>query len=114
MNKRIILFLTLIALAAVTSAQPKLKDLDIRVVLCKNGDARITETRQMTVTSEGTECYIKLCNTGNSIVKDLTMTDEQGTQFESLEFWNPNMAHLHLKEKYNKKTIFRFVLKIYG
>ena len=99
MNKRIILFLTLIALAAVTSAQPKLKDLDIRVVLCKNGDARITETRQMTVTSEGTECYIKLCNTGNSIVKDLTVTDEQGTQFESLEFWNTDWSRAEKTSK---------------
>ena len=99
MNRRIILFLTLIALAAVTSAQPKLKDLDISVVLCKNGDARITETRQMTVTSEGTECYIKLNNTGNSIVKDLTVTDEQGTQFETQEFWNTDWSRA---EKTNK------------
>ena len=39
-------------------ARPQLKDLDIRVVLSNNGDARITETRQMEIDSEGTECYI--------------------------------------------------------
>ena len=87
-NRRIILILALIASAAVMSAQPRLKDLNIRVVLSKNGDAHITETRRMTVTSEGTECYIKLCNTGNSIVEDLTVTDEQGAQYESLKYWD--------------------------
>ena len=47
-------------------ARPQLHDLDIRVVLYKNGDALITETRQMTIDSEGTECYIGLANMGPS------------------------------------------------
>ncbi|MBO7103189.1 MAG: hypothetical protein J6W02_05850, partial [Bacteroidaceae bacterium] len=43
-------------------AGSKLNDLNIHVVLDNNGDARITETRLMHITSEGTECYIVLQN----------------------------------------------------
>ena len=73
-NRRIILILALIASAAVMSAQPRLKELNIRVVLSKNGDARITETRRMTVTDAGTECYIGLGNMSPSKVENLTVS----------------------------------------
>lgn len=99
MNRRIILSIVLIAPVAMIFAQSRLHDLDIRVVVGKNGDARITETRQMTVTGEGTECYIKLCNTGNSIVKDLTVTDEQGTQFKSLKYWDTGWSRAEKTSK---------------
>ena len=56
---RIKLFTALLLLATISVfGRPQLHDLDIKVVLCKNGDTRITETRQMTIDSEGTECYI--------------------------------------------------------
>ena len=54
----------------------------------KNGDARITETRQMTITSEGTECYINIENTGRSIVKDFVVSDETGQQYEPQNIWD--------------------------
>ena len=72
-------------------SRPYLSNLDIRVVLCKNGDARITETRQMEIDSEGTECYIGLANMGESQVKDLTVSDETGAQFRNVE-WDVNQA----------------------
>ena len=54
-------------LAVLTSeARPQLQNLDIRVVLSRNGDARITETRQMSIDSEGTECYIVIGNLNGS------------------------------------------------
>ena len=62
-------------------ARPQLHDLDIRVVLYKNGDALISETRKMTIDSEGTECYIGLANMGQSTIKDLTVTDETGARY---------------------------------
>ena len=66
-----------------------LNDLNIQVVLSQNGDARITETRQMTITDRGTECYIGLGNMGASEVKDLTVSDETGQQFENIDTkWN--------------------------
>ena len=65
-------------------ARPHLSNLDIRVVLSPNGDARITETRQMRIDSEGTECYIVIGNLSGSEVRDLTVTDETGTEYQNI------------------------------
>ena len=75
-------------LATGLSAHPYLYDLNIRVVLSPNGDARITETRQMSIDSEGTECFIGLGNMGGSQVTDLTVSDETGLQFENVGEWD--------------------------
>ena len=69
-------------------ARPQLQRLDIRVVLSRNGDARITETRQMSIDSEGTECYIGLGVFDGSEVRDLTVTDETGLQYENVGSWD--------------------------
>ena len=59
-----------------------LNNLDINVVLHDNGDARITEVREMEVTSRGTECYIPIGNLkSGSIVYDLAVSDETGTNY---------------------------------
>ena len=71
--------LVLLASATGMSARPYLHSLDIRVVLSHNGDARITETRVMDIDDEGTECYIGLGNMGGSEVRDLEVSDENGT-----------------------------------
>lgn len=71
-----------------TMAYAQLHNLDIRVVLSKNGDAHITETRQMTINSEGTECYIKIDNVGKSIVKDFVVSDEQAKEFMACNVWD--------------------------
>ena len=71
-----------------TAARPQLHDLNIRVVLSPNGDARITETRQMSIDSEGTECYIGLGNMGGSEVRDLTVSDETGLTFQNIGEWD--------------------------
>ena len=77
-----VLFLALLLLEVIgVWARPQLHDLDIRVVLYKNGDALISETRKMTIDSEGTECYIGLANMGQSVIKDLTVTDETGARY---------------------------------
>ena len=69
-------------------ARPYLHDLNIRVVLSHNGDAHITETRQMSIDSEGTECFIGLGNMGGSQIQDLTVSDETGRQFENIGEWD--------------------------
>ena len=54
----------------------RLNDLDISVVLSDNGDARITEVRQMEITSKGTECYIPIGNLkSDNYIRDLVVTD---------------------------------------
>ena len=71
-----------------STARPQLHKLDIRVVLSHNGDARITETRQMSIDSEGTECYIGVGVFDGSEVRDLTVTDETGLQYENVGSWD--------------------------
>ena len=72
--------LLLLMLASATSgfSRPQLHRLDIRVVLSHNGDARITETRQMSIDSEGTECYIGLGVLDGSEVGDLSEVYPRG------------------------------------
>ena len=69
--KRVLIIALLLLEVIGVGARPQLHDLDIRVVLYKNGDALISETRKMTIDSEGTECYIGLANMGQSTIKDL-------------------------------------------
>ena len=78
----------LVALQA--SAYSSLSDLNIRVVLSRNGDARITETRQMDIDDEGTECYIVVGNLNGSEVRDLKVSDETGLNYEFEEDWFVN------------------------
>jgi len=87
-TSRIALTLLLLLSATMTFAQAQLHDLDIQVVLSKNGDARITETRKMTITNKGSECYIGLGNMSPSMVKDLSVSDETGKQYENVGAWD--------------------------
>lgn len=98
--KRTVLAAILVCCTVMTvAAQPRLRDLDIRVVLDKSGGARITETRQMTVDSEGTECYISIGHVGRSLVQELTVSDEQGREYELCHAWNVDWSR---KQKTNK------------
>ena len=80
----------LLLASATASARPQLHDLNILVVLSKNGDARITETRQMSIDSEGTECYIPIGNLNGSDIRDLQVTDETGQTFSNIGSWDIN------------------------
>ena len=88
----IVLWLMLLASATTVFGRPQLHDLNIRVVLQPNGDARITETRQMTIDSEGTECYIVIGNLGESELQDFSVTDETGNPYESQPYWDINQS----------------------
>jgi len=81
----------LLLVAVGLSARPQLHNLDIRVVLLHNGDARITETRVMTIDEQGTECYIGLGSMGRSEILDLSVSDETGTAFENVA-WDVNAS----------------------
>lgn len=69
-------------------ARPQLRDLNIQVLLMRNGDARITETRQMAIDSEGTECYIVIGSLNGSEVCDLTVSDETGQAYDNIGKWD--------------------------
>lgn len=80
----------LTALSAV--ARPQLNDLNIKVVLSKNGDAHITETRQMQIDSEGTECYIVIGNLNGSDIRNFSVSDETGHSFTNIGSWDINQS----------------------
>ena len=84
----VVLYFSLFTFHFSLLAFPRLHSLDIRVVLSHNGDARITETRVMDIDDEGTECYIGLGNMGGSEVRDLEVSDENGTLFENIGKWD--------------------------
>ena len=73
-------------------ASPELNLLDIHVSLQPNGDAVITETRQMSIDSEGTECYIVIGNLDGSEVRNLQVVDEQGIQFQNIGSWDIDLS----------------------
>ena len=80
--------ITLIVWCCSAVAAPKLHDLSIRVMLQTNGDAHITETRRMTIDSEGTEVYIVIGNLGQSQLVNPQVTDETGRQYQYIGAWD--------------------------
>ena len=82
------LLLVLMASATAVFAGPQLHSLDIRVKLQQDGSARITETRSMSIDSEGTEVYIVMGHMNGSTVSDLQVTDETGRQYENVGAWD--------------------------
>ena len=86
--RRIVIFTIVLLSVAGGFARPQLHDLDIRVVLSHDGNAFITETRQMTIDDEGTECYIGLDNMGAMKVEDLSVKDETGTTYTNIGEWD--------------------------
>ena len=82
------MLLVLLASAINLSAYSSLNSLDIRVVLSRNGDAHITETRKMDIGWEGTECYIVIGNLEGSQIRDFMVKDETGHRYEYEELVN--------------------------
>jgi len=89
----------LIVPVAACFASAQLHDLNIRVVLLSNGDAHITEERQMDIDSNGTECYIVLGNLNGSTVSDLQVTDETGTVYEDVGNWDIDQSREWKEDK---------------
>ena len=87
-RSKIVLLLALLASATTLWARPQLRNLDIQVVLARNGDAYITETRTMDIDNEGTECYIVIGNLNGSEVRDLRVSDESERDFTQLDDWD--------------------------
>ena len=70
------------------AAGPVLRNLNIQVALHDNGDADITELRQMSIDSEGTECYIVIGNLKGSEIREFSVSDESGLTYTNEGSWN--------------------------
>ena len=77
------------AVCMTAGADSELRRLTIDVVLAENGDAHITEVRQMEIDDEeATECYIVLGNMNGSRVKDVSVSDQTGQEYDFIGSWN--------------------------
>ena len=90
--RRIALSLALLVSATMVFAQHQLNSLDIQVILNKNGDARISEIREMVIDSTGSECSIGLGDMSPSTVKDLIVSDETGESYEYVGAWEKDRS----------------------
>ena len=90
--KRLFLLAVLLAVTSMVSASPSLHNLDIQVDLRDNGDAEIIETRQMSIDSEGTECYIVIDNLNGRDIIDFYVTDETGRKYTNIGEWEENRS----------------------
>lgn len=103
--KRYILTLVTIVVSLTIAAQHTLHDLDVNVELTDNGNAQITEMRQMTISDSGTECYIVIGNLNNSNVIGLEVFDETGTKYVTeTDDWDTDRSR---SEKANRCGIHR-------
>ena len=91
-SKRLLLLAGLLAVTMMVSASPSLLNLDIHVDLRDNGDAEITETRQMSIDSEGTEVYIVMGNLNGRTITDFYVTDETGQKYTNVGDWEVNRS----------------------
>lgn len=80
-------------------AGPTLDDLDIRVELMDNGNARITEVRRMAIDYEGTECYIVMGNLNGSTIRDFSVSDETGLMFTNVGEWDVDRSRSYKEGK---------------
>ena len=86
--RRFILSLVAFLLCFGASAlEPQIKDIDIRVSLSDDGEARIMEIWEVCVTS-GTEWYLVRENLGDIRIKDLEVVDENGLIFLNEGSWD--------------------------
>ena len=68
-------------------AQNKVHDVDITVTLQTDGSAQVREVWDMTL-SRGTEVYLGRENLGDIKIRDLTVSDETGTTYQTDRSWN--------------------------
>ena len=101
--KRLTALLAIILLSLGLQARQRIKDVDIKVVLEKDGSATVTQIWNVDV-NEGTEWYIPVGNLGPMTIGQLQV-QEGGVPFKSLgDGWNVDWSR---KEKAGKCGIVR-------
>ena len=74
-----------------------IQSISMDIFVDNDGDAYVTETWRCDVT-QGTEVYHPYYNLGNSVIRDLTVSDGS-TEYEQLPYWNTSGT---LESKANK------------
>ena len=74
------------------AAEQAIPSIQIDAVLQRDGSAAITENWDVRGVSGGTEYYKALNNMDGMSVHSLMVKDESGTQYKTLDSWNPNLS----------------------
>ena len=80
-------FMVVMATWASASVSAQLHNNDIHVIINDLGNARICESRRVTI-NRGTEGFIKMYDLQGRDIGELAVTDEQGHEFKYVSPWN--------------------------
>ncbi|MBO4670399.1 MAG: DUF2207 domain-containing protein [Bacteroidales bacterium] len=86
MRKLLLSLLSLLSAGVLAAYSPAINDIRIDVSLSENGTAHIVEVWDVVVAS-GTEWYLVRNNLGDIEIKNLKVTDEEGTEFFTESAW---------------------------
>ena len=80
-----------VSAAFVQAGNSRIRDIDISVLLLRDGSATIEETWDVTV-REGTEWYLVRENLGDIEISNLSVTDESGTVYTGVGEWDSSLS----------------------
>ena len=89
--KILIVILTFFILFQTQSNANNITDINMDVYIDSNGTAYITEVWN-TYLNQGTEGYRPYTNLGNSKISNFSVSDETGTSYKTLSYWNVNSS----------------------
>ncbi|MBQ8300225.1 MAG: DUF2207 domain-containing protein [Clostridia bacterium] len=98
MKKIVVMFLMMIMIFSTTVNANSIDSITMDIYIDESGDAEITEVWKC-YTNQGTESYHPYYNLGRSDIKNLRVSDEDGTTYTTLSSWNTNGT---LESKKNK------------
>jgi len=85
------LALALLSVAGAYAISPVTRDISVSVELLPQGGANVSETWNL-CTTEGTEWYLPRYNLGEIDIRDFTVKDETGLQFNNIGTWEVNRS----------------------
>lgn len=92
MKRLIISMIAVLASAgAAIAANWSIRDIEVRVLLSRDGSALVREKWDMNA-NEGTEVYIPRENLGDIEISDFRVSDETGTQYDFRERWDTDRS----------------------
>ena len=91
MKKLFLTLLTAMSAFCLYAYEPAINDINIHVSLSQDGTASIVEVWDVVVAS-GTEWYLVRQNLGDIEIKNLSVSDESGTQYTNTGSWNIDLS----------------------
>lgn len=81
------------------AAEKGISSIRVRAELNRDGSADITEIWEIEDVYEGTEYYKALNNVGENTVSNLTVSDDRGVRYTTLDTWDPDASFTEKADK---------------